>query len=190
MQDFVAHIKHPKLRHLFHYWLERCRNDRLPRRSDIDPTDMPQLLSSIYLIDVEKDPLRFRYRLVGSDIERTLGRKLVHRYLDEALSGELRHVAVADMEIVHRSSSALVRWGTLTAHNVPYMDYLRLALPLADEDNDVNMILCGIHYEWITAGYKTLDEVGRYTSKKYGAPAIWQRHQFASFSPLQVEAAQ
>jgi hypothetical protein len=41
----------------FHdYWLARRGSRRFPRRADIEPTDIPHLLSGIVLLDVYYDP--------------------------------------------------------------------------------------------------------------------------------------
>jgi hypothetical protein len=53
----------------FHrYWLRRRGERRFPARRDIDPIDIPHLLSGIVLLDVHYDPLDFEYRLIGGDI--------------------------------------------------------------------------------------------------------------------------
>src|SRR4051794_14151482 len=53
----------------FHrYWLARRGERRFPARRDIEPTDIPHLLSGIVLLDVHYDPLDFEYRLIGGDI--------------------------------------------------------------------------------------------------------------------------
>lgn len=40
----------------------------IPLRSDFDPTELRDLLPNILIVDVEHDPLRFRYRLVGTRV--------------------------------------------------------------------------------------------------------------------------
>lgn len=50
------------------YW-QRLRGDRtMPARRDIDPVDIPGLLPYVLLVDVDDEPVAFRYRLVGSII--------------------------------------------------------------------------------------------------------------------------
>jgi hypothetical protein len=51
------------------YW-ERIRGSRaMPRRSDIDPAEIPQLLPFVMLVDVFENPRDFRFRLVGTEID-------------------------------------------------------------------------------------------------------------------------
>lgn len=48
------------------YW-ERIRGPRrMPSRMDLDPVDVPHLLPYVMLIDVLRDPLDFRFRLLGT----------------------------------------------------------------------------------------------------------------------------
>jgi hypothetical protein len=63
----------PASRHLdlYKYWLWKRRALIMPVRSDIDPTDIPQLLP--YLLIAEKAGDQFRYRLVGSAVVRAVG---------------------------------------------------------------------------------------------------------------------
>src|SRR3546814_12912860 len=49
------------------YWSERAAGRAAPRRSDIDPLDLlSSLLPHLLLINVERDPPDFRYRLAGT----------------------------------------------------------------------------------------------------------------------------
>src|SRR5258705_8101771 len=44
-----------------------------PSRRDIEPTDIPYLLSGIVLLDVYYDPLDFEYRLIGGEVVKRSG---------------------------------------------------------------------------------------------------------------------
>lgn len=75
---------------LLEYWNHLAqRLDRLPRRAEIDPVDLPVgLLPNIFLMDVvraDRAPPRFRFRLLGAAIT---ARERVRsgQYLDEYLT--------------------------------------------------------------------------------------------------------
>ena len=68
---------------LFTLWLGKCTSDRLPGRADFDPREMPGLLPHITLFDVERAPIRFRIRLVGTAIVDAMGLDTTGMYLDE-----------------------------------------------------------------------------------------------------------
>lgn len=54
------------------YWVAKCCGRAMPRRSDIDPSDIPSLLPHVLIAEIHR-PLRFRLRLVGTAICRRWG---------------------------------------------------------------------------------------------------------------------
>jgi hypothetical protein len=73
---------HPKLLGLLRYWRGIHRDGRLPGRHDFDPAAHPTLLPNLSLVEVHRDPLRFRYRLLGSRVDTVLGQNLTGQWLD------------------------------------------------------------------------------------------------------------
>ncbi|MCC7046755.1 MAG: PAS domain-containing protein [Alphaproteobacteria bacterium] len=59
-------LRSPILRKGLAYWQRIAGGRRMPARKDLDPLDIPELLPHIMLKDVQREPLDFRYRLVGS----------------------------------------------------------------------------------------------------------------------------
>ena len=92
-------LNHPGLARLHAYWNERRGHAPMPARCDIDPTDIADLLKNIYLAEVEGDPPRFRYRVAGTELEATVGRKLTGRYVDDGILGGLTDVARRDIQL-------------------------------------------------------------------------------------------
>jgi PAS domain len=74
---------HPLLCQFYDYWLSAAPPGRLPGRQHIAPEDMTPFLSRLWLLDVCRDPLRFRCRLIGSEMVRTLGGEVTGKWLDE-----------------------------------------------------------------------------------------------------------
>lgn len=72
----------------FHDHWGQLRPGRLPSRADIDPVDFKWVLPNIILSDVERNPLRIRYRLCGARIVEFCG-NLAGQYLDELSGAEL-----------------------------------------------------------------------------------------------------
>ncbi|MDB5409992.1 MAG: hypothetical protein JWL84_4904 [Rhodospirillales bacterium] len=58
----------PTLSTFYRYWEARCGSRAVPRRSDIDPSDIRALLRNLQLVDVIDRGERFRFRLVGTAI--------------------------------------------------------------------------------------------------------------------------
>src|SRR5262245_17645140 len=54
------------VREIFAYWERRRGARRMPAPSEMDPSDFPNHLPGIVLVEVRRDPLDFVYRVVGA----------------------------------------------------------------------------------------------------------------------------
>lgn len=52
------------------YWNSRRGDRAMPTRADLDPADIKRLLPHVVLVDVLHDPLNFRFRLLGTEVDR------------------------------------------------------------------------------------------------------------------------
>lgn len=129
-----------------HYW-EWKRGDRdMPARADLDPSDLKPLLPHLLLVDVARDPLNFRYRLIGSEIDRHSAEPQTGKWITD-IPGRAPPSAVWDnLEEVATS-------GVPSDRSVPYVGPLReflttrqVTLPLSDDGRLVNMLLIAVHY--------------------------------------------
>src|SRR3546814_17853128 len=60
-----------------------------PPKQSFRPEELPaRILPSLGLVDVEREPFRIYYRLVGSDIAASFGRRHIQGYLDTLGLGE------------------------------------------------------------------------------------------------------
>jgi hypothetical protein len=87
---------HPRVRSFYEYWLAVSPPGRLPGRQHIAPEEIVPVLSRLWMLDVFRNPLRFRYRLVGTDITRSLQREMTGLWLDEAQPESVRNVDLRD----------------------------------------------------------------------------------------------
>ena len=58
----------PVQREFFSYWREQAGGRIAPRDQDIDVLDVPTLMPHVVILDILRDPLDFRYRLVGTSV--------------------------------------------------------------------------------------------------------------------------
>ena len=93
-------INHPTLVAIYRYWDGKRRGRAMPRRADIDPTEIVPLLPHVFMVDVECDPLRFRYRLIGTAICEFLGRDFTGRTIDAANYSEAQ---AAELQKINRA---------------------------------------------------------------------------------------
>jgi hypothetical protein len=94
--EFDRHrIRSPYLRMLFDYW-EALRGERVaPEANEIDPLDIPRAaLPYVILVDLEQNPLRARYRLVGTHGVQAAGWDYTGKYVEEL---ELQSTVMQDV---------------------------------------------------------------------------------------------
>jgi hypothetical protein len=74
----------PPVRPLYDYWRQECGGGLPVPKQKIDALALPLgLLPNILLVDVLSDPPDFRYRLIGTEITRFVGRDSTGRLLSE-----------------------------------------------------------------------------------------------------------
>lgn len=112
----------------------------MPSRADIDPADIRHLLPAIALVDIEPEPFRVRYRVVGTRLVQDMGHDFTGLYLDELRFDRpdellaLYRRAVQERIPTFRSGTWRrpdgIVWGLETA-----------ILPLSDNDEQVTQCL-------------------------------------------------
>lgn len=95
-------VRSDMVRSLLRWWLGKCRGD-IPDRGDLDPEELKSLLPNILVSDVEHDPFRIRYRLVGTRAREATGFNIVGRYLDELLPADPDEPWMDDYLLAYRT---------------------------------------------------------------------------------------
>ncbi|MBS4047294.1 MAG: PAS domain-containing protein [Alphaproteobacteria bacterium] len=131
----------PILQQLQAYWDEKRGSRPYPGREDIDPLELRFIIGHLILVDIEPDPLRFRYRLFGTAIVQRQGFDMTGKYLDQHPWPELAEKARETYtEVIESGQPALIRRRGL--FNDGYVDHQSLILPLGH--SRVEMILSGV----------------------------------------------
>lgn len=143
-----------RIRSFYDYWQAvRPPSGGLPGRQHIDPSAIPGLLAWLWMVDVERNPLRFRYRLVGTEQVSAMGADFTGRYLDEVhprfLTGFTYPHYVAAAE---RAEIGYHRGAPVFHLDKDYVAIERLLLPLAKNGRDVDMLLAITVYHRPPAG--------------------------------------
>jgi hypothetical protein len=142
--EIIERPEVPLMQDLVAYW-DRKRGDRLaPRRSDIDPTEIPTHLANLHMMDVLDGGADFRYRLIGTAIVEGLGRDNTGKRLSELYADrpEVLHKLVARFALVANERRPIFSRGRIWW--LPDRSYRRFAgssLPLSDDGVTVNIIL-------------------------------------------------
>lgn len=143
-EAFAEQIEPEPLRHLYHYWRELKGSQDIPNRVQFDPSAIKFCLANVAMAEVERDPFRIRYRLVGTKLAQSYGRDLTNQYVDELYSASIRKDAldaywdVVTMRHAHYATRSfnlvLRRFG-----------YHRLLLPFSWKSEAVDIVLVGIY---------------------------------------------
>ena len=134
---------HASARALYDYWRTIHPAGRLPGRQHFDPSAVVELLPNIVLVEAHREPLRFRYRLLGSRVDSVNGKSLSGQWLDQAFAGAARGAAVID-EYARVTLTGTPTWWRGLPRVVPAPDCRLievLRLPLASDGARVDMVL-------------------------------------------------
>jgi hypothetical protein len=143
---------HTTVKALYDYWISIHPAAGLPGRQHVDPTAIPRLLAHVFMVDVSRDPLRFKYRLMGTEYTMLIGRDLTGRYLDEVHPGFHGLILRQYTEAAELGRPAFRKGPIMYARSdkqYPDKQYLgmeRLIVPLARNGVDVEMILGVVVY--------------------------------------------
>ncbi len=137
-----------ELRDLHQYWTSIHPKAGLPGRQHFNPADIAHLLPRLWLVDVVGDPMRFRFRLVGTGITTFTGRDSTEKWLDEVYddfrnTGAHRRICqcASDGKPLFQQDGEVIsnpEYGTIRAE--------RLYLPLASNGKKVDIIVIMTNY--------------------------------------------
>jgi hypothetical protein len=131
-----------RLREAFDYWRGKAAGRTMPRRADIDPTEIPKLLRDVMLVDVLPEG-RYRYRLIGTANVQAQGMHATGSYLDEVLPGpEYKEHVIALYDECVGSRRALYSECLFMSpqRRAPERHTKVLFMPLAEDGETVNVV--------------------------------------------------
>ena len=131
------------LTRLLDYWRSKSGTDRLPSRRDIDPSEIPDLLPHLLMIEVRENGA-FRCRLSGSAVAAGFGRELAGKSFDEAFTAEAAKRAARNCRRVAALGRPLIVHNTYAETKGKGLSASCLLLPLADANGVVGRILGGM----------------------------------------------
>ena len=139
---FLEQIDDARLCDVYRYW-DALRGDRFaPAYADIDPLDIPGLLSCLLITEVEQveQGRRYRYRLCGTEVEEHFGSAMRGRYLDSLMKGcYLAYIIDLYNRVVDGGSPLY----SVSTYGQRALNTKRLMLPLSSDGRTVDMVLAG-----------------------------------------------
>lgn len=144
--DETLSLESPTLQRLSALWEENRGPRLLPGRSDFTMDELIRFDGMVCLIDVEYDPIRFRFRLIGTHITNILGRDSTGRYLDDLYSPD--HYDIAAQSYLHcvEKKRPIRAFGSMVHANKEHLQFETIDMPLAQDGHKVDMILKGADY--------------------------------------------
>jgi len=133
---------HPLVRCFYDYWLSVAPPGRLPGRQHIAPEDIVSLLPRLWMCDVFRNPLRLRYRLVGTEIVRSVQRELTGQWLDEAQPESVSNPTLSNRYrfIIETGQPTWRRGPTFWSRDPQHHTVENCLVPLASDGETVDKI--------------------------------------------------
>jgi hypothetical protein len=128
----LAAVPYADLGRVFAYWNMKRRHRFAPPKKAMDPVDLVEVLPRVMLVDVEHEPLDFRYRLAGTgicDTHRTEPTGTRPRDLEPPSYGALIHQHYCQVVAKPEPTLHLIVLDTFDRSRA----YARLLLPLSDD---------------------------------------------------------
>ena len=147
-ESFADRITHKRLRELYDFWQNSSEDGKPPPQKDIDLLKVPRLAPNIFIMDVLGDE-KFRYRFMGTDIDRHLGASATGLRMDEFRTGAvLKTLTDFFGKVAETGRCGYLRTKMSTEKN-DYLMYERLVMPISDDGLSNNKLLGGWYYNQV-----------------------------------------
>jgi hypothetical protein len=153
------------IRFMLRWWRGKCGAD-IPDRGDFDPIEFKLLLPNILISDVEHNPFRIRYRLVGTRAREATGFNIVGRYLDELLPTDPDEPWMDDYHLAYRTRRPVVGVSSIRTTNGGIFTYEFGLFPLRKGGASIDQFVAIEDYENLNSTLLDLVEWHERTPKK------------------------
>jgi hypothetical protein len=149
MPDFREQLGDPDLVRFYDFWVRLCGDRTMPSRKDLDPLQIsPEFLPNLMLIDVLREPRRYRYRLVGTHIVSASGEDRTGRTFENVGFFKIHPAIIEQYDSVVDTGKPLhslepfTNFKTGSSYNVD-----RLLRPLSSDDRLVDTLIVLFHFK-------------------------------------------
>ncbi|UCH74202.1 MAG: PAS domain-containing protein [Rhodospirillales bacterium] len=141
-----ADIEDRRLRRLYEYWEKKRHGRRAPRRDDIDPTEIPDLLGYVNILEVRHEPRDFMVRLNGTEVTRMMGQEITGKWCSEVTPGVDGDRCKKAYDICVDEWSPAIVETSLAFCGKPYAGQTFVALPLSADGSRVDTMITAHSY--------------------------------------------
>lgn len=107
-------VKSDLIRALHRWWKAAAGDSDIPDRSAVDPAAFKDLLPYLMISDLELDPFRIRFRLVGTKVVEATGFDFTGHYLDELIPGDEDEPWMKDYQISYDTRRPVFGFSNIT----------------------------------------------------------------------------
>ncbi len=127
---------------IYNYWESKRAGRLFPSRSDIDPADLVPHLGHMVLVDVEYEPFRLHYRLIGSTITTMMRRNATGLYYDELYSPDILASIYSSYRWMIANKRPTRTYGEpVIGDRAAYHIHEALNLPLSSDGETIDKVL-------------------------------------------------
>jgi hypothetical protein len=138
--SFAEHLAGTGLKLCFDFWRAQRRGAAVPRKSSIDPVEMPIVILPNLFIYEQTSPGTFRCRLAGTEICRATGRNPTGLYLHEQVAPAARESRTRLFTNVIERGKPVVYGGRMVDSPHTWLQFKRLLLPVARDGSRADTI--------------------------------------------------
>jgi hypothetical protein len=149
MPDFREQLGDPDLTRFYDLWVSLRGERPMPSRKDLDPLQIgPEFLPNLMLIDVLREPRRYRYRLIGTHVVTASGEDRTGRIFENVGFFKVHPAVLEEYERVVDTGQPLHSLESFTNFNSgSTYDVDRLLLPLSSDGRTVDMLIVLFHFK-------------------------------------------
>jgi hypothetical protein len=137
----------PRLKDAYLYWVSKLAGRAMPRRRDIDPTEIPALLPYVTLIDVLPGSGDFRYRLIGGEARDLAAEDYTGRLYSDFPATAPGTASWDDCQETVRSRTPYWRSPLSVGAKRWLKNGASILLPYSEDGSDVSLILEVISFD-------------------------------------------
>lgn len=146
MHRLAADIKEKlggTVRAVYQHWISMSPGpELLPGRQHLDPTEIPALLPNIWLVDIERNPRVYRYRLVGTAIVEAMRGDFTGKTIEEMVERDAVEGTLTTLDRIVETGEPSWRKGLpVVERDRRYSLLERFYLPLATDGRTIDMLL-------------------------------------------------
>lgn len=135
------------LRRLYREWDLRRAGRAMPARGDFDATELKYILGHLSLIDVLRQPLRFRYRVHATQAAERLGFDITGKPLDRLPNAEYHALIQAHHESVVRQRQPVLVLRDRRFSDSRTWKCEALSLPLSASGGEIDMLMSAVVWQ-------------------------------------------